>query len=789
MAFLSWIIGLITGSVLFLLVRGLFGIIKRHLFYDFSELKRDLGDLAFAAAITFAFACALQFGFQGFRTLDLTLMFGAFSVFILIVSPMYFVRVARAKQKPDALKSCAFGFIFLLMILEVFSFNSRALGAKPQTTGLAPATSARLTLGSSVTSNEDGSVAVADESSFVLSGVESGETNVEFVFLNPPSSRLTVKMSILDEKGSYYDIAFFDTNPTVTDFNVFWLPESPRDGKVKFSFYIDDSRAETPKTLTIARIDLQAPIIFDYSAVRHLTLSVLILVAAALPGYLKNYKTTKVDRKPYLVLGGIALIGLVAVLAIAFADKERFFTTYPLTTDQLQSSHTDIYTVLFDAIRKGQFKLDIVPDPRLVALEDPYLADKGGASYLWDHAFYKGSYYCYYGIFPVLFVMFPLYLLTGMTMVPLPFLSSLIGFVLLCPAFLALILEINRLVTKRVNWPLVIGLGIAALFVSLSFCVITFKDGEFRESIYHLPIVFGLLNFDLFFFFFIRAYRRRRQRKLNLALSGLFLVFLMMSRPNMAIGVIAAVPLAIGILRDRRTGKEGVEASLAQRLLYFVPMAAVVVAGAVFVSYYNYARFDSIFEFGASYQLENRDLRTLKLSFNGIIPTIRHYYLQGFGITGHFPYIYNSMQVFDNEPALYVVGSTGILLVPLLWAQFGSYYAFGRKDKAPVRALFYLFPIIIFALAFTTYCKAGVCPRYMLEIFHLSALAGVGVIFRLTELGKNERNVVVPVVFVASLASVFVTFNLVFDGFSGLNSQDLGGLLQKIRAAFVEYNV
>ena len=74
------------------------------------------------------------------------------------------------------------------------------------------------------------------------------------------------------------------------------------------------------------------------------------------------------------------------------------------------------YELLAESLAHGHVALEVEPDPRLMALDNPYDLDArtaSGANYIWDSAYYNGHYYVYFGVVPVLLFYLPVYLATG----------------------------------------------------------------------------------------------------------------------------------------------------------------------------------------------------------------------------------------------------------------------------------------------------------------------------------------------------------------------------------------
>ena len=89
------------------------------------------------------------------------------------------------------------------------------------------------------------------------------------------------------------------------------------------------------------------------------------------------------------------------------------------------TEYLNAYEQLFDALMQGKTEIDVDFDTSILeSMEDPYdyternevYQDHGHSVFngTWDRAYYNGSFYCYFGITPVLLFMFPVYFLTGM---------------------------------------------------------------------------------------------------------------------------------------------------------------------------------------------------------------------------------------------------------------------------------------------------------------------------------------------------------------------------------------
>ena len=81
--------------------------------------------------------------------------------------------------------------------------------------------------------------------------------------------------------------------------------------------------------------------------------------------------------------------------------------------------HRNQYELMTEAILDGRLHLEYGSEAALEKLENPYdpkEREQAGVSFPWDHAYYKGHYYMYFGVVPVFLAFLPFHLLTGQTL-------------------------------------------------------------------------------------------------------------------------------------------------------------------------------------------------------------------------------------------------------------------------------------------------------------------------------------------------------------------------------------
>ena len=98
-----------------------------------------------------------------------------------------------------------------------------------------------------------------------------------------------------------------------------------------------------------------------------------------------------------------------ALLLVALAFGGTFVSLGGYHFDRQGTAY---YSGLTDALLSGQLYLKAEPDPRLAQLANPYLSYQG-IPRMHDATYFRGHYYLYFGVAPVIVLMAPWKLVTG----------------------------------------------------------------------------------------------------------------------------------------------------------------------------------------------------------------------------------------------------------------------------------------------------------------------------------------------------------------------------------------
>ncbi len=793
MAFLSWFLGSSLASLVYFLWR--FFKKKKERSSEPLFSKDDLFRYGIPLSLGFLLALIFYFCFPRFPWLNGSWPFFFLTLLLLFLHPYRFFPWERNRpSKKKIVRSC---LLLLGVFLESFASNLKAypLGGDSYTYEALGTSS--LVSGSYVTL-EDASIQIQKDSYFILSwGKEEKPKNIYLNFLEGNGATIKAKISFSTDGTNFSEAGAYLLDTTNGNSNVLALPTYPEGiiEQYRIDFSFEEGYYASPTNAILSSFSLNVPFRFHFSLLRFGTFSIVVLFFSSLATFLNRDRKGVSEKVPYLILGGFACVLILGTFFYMVGNVNDFATPYPISSDDLHAhissstGKTDIFVSLFDAFRKGRIDLDLAVDPKLLSLTNPWSPserDAAHVSYYWDHAFYNGKYYSYYGPMPVILVSFPFYFLTGMRYALTAFGLETLGMAFLIPSFLFVLLEIFKLMQKKVDFLQYLFFAILGGVTSMMILAFTWKNGSYHEAIYHVPDIYGLAFFDLFFAFVLQAYRKRKLRILPLTLAGLSFVFLVFSRPNLFLGLLIALPFLFGVLCEK-------EVPFKKKIIDFLPMILILLIGGALACLYNYARFDSILEFGQSYQLNVADQRHLTYSLEKLLPAFFHFFCQGGNFYNVFPFISCTVQRYNFETtslAPYVSSCFGLLGVPFFCLILFAPFLFWKKARNSEKAMGIITPFFLFLFAFTTYSKAGVCPRYLIELFHLATLLSVFAFLQLQKRVEDTpaQNWALGGGFLLMLASAFVCLCLNFDSFDGMKAGSYFGLLLRLKEAFFTYN-
>ena len=290
-------------------------------------------------------------------------------------------------------------------------------------------------------------------------------------------------------------------------------------------------------------------------------------------------------RKLFLVL----LLGtLIALLG--------FLMTLPPVWNGEIPGHRNQYELITESFLEGRLDFGYEVNPELLAMDNPYDIEERiakGVSVHFDHAFYKGKYYMYFGVAPVFLAFMPYRLLTGHALVTWQATFAFTAAFLIGMA--AYLYWLMKQFFPRISWGTFLSLLTAFALAS------TVYEVKY-PALYQTAVACGMMLEIWSLYCFSRAFSKEKTEDFSfgLAVTGSLLGALTFAcRPPLAMANLLVIPLLIRFARERKITGRTVLRLFAAAIPY-----ALVAAG---LMWYNAVRFDNPFEFGQSYQLTSTD--------------------------------------------------------------------------------------------------------------------------------------------------------------------------------------
>jgi len=323
-------------------------------------------------------------------------------------------------------------------------------------------------------------------------------------------------------------------------------------------------------------------------------------------------------------------IEVMALVLAVFAGSWTYFWTalqYPNTCFSREPS--GYYGLLTAGFRAGHLYAAIDPRPGLLALKDPYDPVANAPYRVHDMSLWKGRYYVYFGVTPVLILFWPLVALTGYYPTE-SFAVGLFAFIGFAAAAGVLVALRRRYYPEAPAWVLIAGVLCMAFATPLAVLAQ-------RAQFYQVPIAGAFCLHMLTLAALYGALHSRTRSLLLLALASLLFGLTIGARPNyLPDGVVLVMTWAWLLLRCQSEPRPwGWGKFFGTTFTAFGP-ACVCGCGLLL---YNWLRFGSVTEFGVRYVLAgSKQLEYVPFSLSNL-PVYAPFYLFGVGSwSPYFPF-------------------------------------------------------------------------------------------------------------------------------------------------------
>ncbi len=436
---------------------------------------------------------------------------------------------------------------------------------------------------------------------------------------------------------------------------------------------------------------------------------------------------------------------------------------------------THQYNELANALIEGHFYLNRVPPSSLAEMDNPYdtgarnqyVVEEKGESVDIDYAYYNGKYYSYFGVVPALLFYVPYKLVVGTNLMS----WNLCAFmsILTMIAIFSFVYELCRNYFKASS---VASYMLLSLFITYASSMIYL---DYYGVVYSVPIVCSLF-FDIAgLTLWMRAKDESKIKKVPMVIGSLSIALTLGCRPQFILAFLFAIP----IFWDETIKQRQFFSVKGLRNTVLIMLPFIIVG--VWIMYYNYARFDSPFDFGATYNLTGFDMTHKKFDMARFPLGIFAYLLQPFTVSANFPFIRTDSTLnsylghFSYEP---MYGSTTAYSV-LLWVNLLMWRV--RKELNEKRVLLFSIVSLILGLFIVgvDIQMVGYTQRYLSDFSWLLAISASIVIFTMeSKYTTNNNYGIATIHFRRELFTFGVCICIIFNLWTMLVDGRYGALIE-----------
>ncbi|MCI1902093.1 MAG: hypothetical protein LKI93_05120 [Bifidobacteriaceae bacterium] len=525
------------------------------------------------------------------------------------------------------------------------------------------------------------------------------------------------------------------------------------------------------------------------------------------------YAGVRINERPTFSINvaRLAVLALVALSILAFRPGSRLFRTRlntasrgqrgtllaamiplglvfvasalaqmgykPLSVWNTNGDYTydfDQYSRLATSILHGTPWLDLPVPQALADAANPYstqvrsqLLSGGVTPIFWDHAFYNGHWYCYFGALPAVVLYLPFQALTSLW-VPGGIAVSTSAIVVLLLVLLALTGTLMSVRFIARYFPQT-SLGMAILCVGGFLCGANLFFLSFRLNFYAVPMLSSLVLTTLGLWLWMGSRLVRDDGGLRISRWRVSLGFLCIAanlgcRPTFVLAALLAFPLFWPEIRagaffsyfNPRAWKNRRSPASTETLTTVPPsrqattlrplsslkndLAALLPAALICVPIlgYNFWRFGSFLNFGNDYQLTVTDLTTYKEPVKLIAPITYYYLFQPPHFTTSFPFLGLTQTPLSSWQLTEPHAGGFFWLVP--FALLGIVAVFMRKRAQQHHAYGVIVTSLVMATGLCVFdaYKAGLSWRYMADFGWCVALAAIAGACMLEAWGREK---------------------------------------------------
>ena len=409
----------------------------------------------------------------------------------------------------------------------------------------------------------------------------------------------------------------------------------------------------------------------------------------------------------------LIIISLIFVFSV-FASSHNIY----LNTIETPGTSRYQYHHYANSIIHGRLSLDLEVTDELAQLDNPYDSynrlDKIGArgdKYYWDYAYYKGKYYSYFGVIPCLLLYVPYELITGGILRNFIALSITVTFYSIGVFYLYY--QLFKKYFKKTSLPWYLMISMFSIISAGTVFALS------ASGFYSIPIIFGLALAHLGVGLWLKSTFVDKHKLFYVSLGSLLISLIAGCRPQLLITLFFAIPIfLVDYKKDRLALKKY---SFKQYIAFAMPIIII----AIMTMTYNYVRFDSPFNFGASYNLTTNDMRHRGIKLDRTFLGYYEFLLKPTKVKNDFPFL-ESYRVDTSYKGITIsepmYGGYLFINAVMICSLFPWLFKKCIKDKE-LNWYLYICLLDILIIVFADTQLAGILPRYMLDFGWLFSLS------------------------------------------------------------------
>lgn len=449
----------------------------------------------------------------------------------------------------------------------------------------------------------------------------------------------------------------------------------------------------------------------------------------------------------------VSMIFLITMVLILFP------TISNLHMNGYNIFYRDIYNRLSDSLIKGKIYivdyyktesvLNVMENPYDPSIRESYFK-KITPRYFWDFAFYKGKYYCYFGIVPALMFHVPYKLITGIN----NDLSTAACVVIVSIVTAILLIRLFKRVIDRYFNNISLGMYLLLNFAMI-FCTGILHCIKY-EDFYVLPIITALMFIYSGLNILFSLLQNNKMVNTKLFFGSLCLALVAGCRPQLLLSSMFLIPILYLYCKENKPNKKEIIKGI---ICICIPYITV----AILLMIYNYARFDSPFDFGAAYNLTTNDMTKRGFVPDRIPIGIFTFLFNFINTSNVFPYLIGNIYPLNTNylgNTTYETMYGGVFFSIIIT----SINLFLFKLKKYINSKF-IFNICIMCIVSSIIIivadteMAGILPRYIIDFSWLLVISSILIILSLTKNKKvNQKYVRYFVLISVSLSLIYQFF-------------------------------